>query len=273
LADYGCRWIFNDELKMTDSRRLLADYVENGSEAALREPVSRYLNLVQTRLRQENQSLRQQIGGLAQLKAENGRLSNLLAQAESSQLSQDQQSELMKLRGEVGLLRRQTNELGSLREDNRRWQASLAAARPNAESARADSVAERQKEMGIAKMNDAKVLVLGMTLYANDHRDQYPTNFDQIAPFFTKDPNDAAIPNLTGTNQFEIVYQGSIAEITEPMSAIVIREKQPWPGAIGGWSRTYGFADGHCEIHASPDGNFAPWEQEHIMPPGTGGQQ
>ena len=31
---------------MTDSRTLLADYVENGSEGAFRELVARYLNLV-----------------------------------------------------------------------------------------------------------------------------------------------------------------------------------------------------------------------------------
>src|SRR5439155_23027859 len=43
----------------------------------------------QTRLRAENQSLREQIDQLTQLKAENGRLSILLAQANGSQLSKD----------------------------------------------------------------------------------------------------------------------------------------------------------------------------------------
>jgi hypothetical protein len=69
----------------------------------------------QVKLHEQNLSLRQQVDQLAQLKTENGRLSNLLAQANSSRLSKDQLSELMKLRGEVGLLRRQTNELGRLR--------------------------------------------------------------------------------------------------------------------------------------------------------------
>src|SRR5204863_4386222 len=69
----------------------------------------------QGKLSTENQSLRQQVGQLAKLQAENGRLSNLLAQAKRSQLSKDQLSELMRLRGEVGMLRRQTNALGKLR--------------------------------------------------------------------------------------------------------------------------------------------------------------
>ena len=78
-----------------------------------------------TKLRAENQSLREQVDQLTQLKAENGRLSTLLAQANSSQLSKDQLSELMKLRGEVGLLRRQTIELGKLREENRKLRSGL----------------------------------------------------------------------------------------------------------------------------------------------------
>src|SRR6267143_1158736 len=56
----------------------------------------------QTKLREENQSLQQQVNHLA---GENQHLSDLVAEANSSQsLSKDQVSELMKLRGEVGLL-------------------------------------------------------------------------------------------------------------------------------------------------------------------------
>ena len=46
LAVFIRRRVFNDELKMTDSWKLLEDYVENGSETAFRELVSRYINLV-----------------------------------------------------------------------------------------------------------------------------------------------------------------------------------------------------------------------------------
>src|SRR5687767_8690855 len=37
---------FNSKLSMSDTRSLLADYVKNGSEAAFRELVARYINLV-----------------------------------------------------------------------------------------------------------------------------------------------------------------------------------------------------------------------------------
>ena len=46
LAAFPVQRLFNSELMMTDSQRLLADYVANGSEAAFRELVTRYLDLV-----------------------------------------------------------------------------------------------------------------------------------------------------------------------------------------------------------------------------------
>ena len=70
----------------------------------------------QVKLREENQSLRQQMPGLSALAAENERLSNLLAQAKSSQPLEDHQSrELLKLRGEVAQLRDAARELARLK--------------------------------------------------------------------------------------------------------------------------------------------------------------
>ena len=55
--------------------------------------------------------------------AENERLSNLVAQANDARLTQnDQLNDLMRPRNEVGALRRQTNGLVKLRDENRRLQ-------------------------------------------------------------------------------------------------------------------------------------------------------
>jgi RNA polymerase sigma factor (sigma-70 family) len=63
----------------------------------------------QTRLRGENDRLQQQ---LAQLKSDNESLFNRLAVAgDAKSLPDEQLNELLRLRGEVGVLRRQTNEL------------------------------------------------------------------------------------------------------------------------------------------------------------------
>jgi RNA polymerase sigma factor (sigma-70 family) len=46
LFGFALQRVFNAELKMTESQQLLAEYVRSGSEAAFRELVARYLNLV-----------------------------------------------------------------------------------------------------------------------------------------------------------------------------------------------------------------------------------
>ncbi len=213
----------------------------------------------QVKLRQENQSLRQQVEGLT---AENDRLSNLLTQASrSGSLPKEQLSELMKLRGEIGLLRKQTNELGRLREENRRSQTSPAESGQSSQSSEDDPAAEQQAQRMHAKLNDSKTLMLTFIMHALDNQNQFPTNLDQIQ-----------IPGLTGTNEFEIVYTGSLEALTNKTSVIAIREKQAWQLTDGGWAKVYGFADGTAQIHAEPDGNFEPWEKRHIISPAPPGQ-
>jgi RNA polymerase sigma factor (sigma-70 family) len=71
----------------------------------------------QTKLRGENESLQQQI---VQLRVDNADLSNRIAQiVEAKKLSESQFNELLKLRGEVGVFRRQLDELA---EKNRALQ-------------------------------------------------------------------------------------------------------------------------------------------------------
>ncbi|PYJ86103.1 MAG: hypothetical protein DME22_06555 [Verrucomicrobia bacterium] len=66
----------------------------------------------QARLREQDQALRQRTDQLAKFQAENEQLSKLLAAAKNSRPpSNDQLSELMRLRGEVGRLRRDVQEL------------------------------------------------------------------------------------------------------------------------------------------------------------------
>src|SRR5208282_4148506 len=71
----------------------------------------------QEKLRAENEALTQQ---LAQMQTDNESLSNRLAvTGGSKKLPDDQFNELLKLRGEVGVLRRQVDEAGKLGEENR----------------------------------------------------------------------------------------------------------------------------------------------------------
>ena len=78
------------------------------------------------RLGEANTVLRQQLDPMAGLIGEHERLSNLLAQANGSQSLPDERlKELLRLRGEVGVLRQQGKEIETLRQENRQARAAL----------------------------------------------------------------------------------------------------------------------------------------------------
>jgi hypothetical protein len=78
-------------------------------------------------LRHENESLRRQLDQLSQLQAENNLFSNQLAQIQQRPPAQDEHRELLRLRGEVGLLREQSNQVLTLREEVARLRGQVAA--------------------------------------------------------------------------------------------------------------------------------------------------
>jgi hypothetical protein len=113
-------------------------------------------------------------------------------------------------------------------------------------------------------LNYTRQWLLAFHDFADKNQGQLPADFEQARPFLPSEVDT----NLT-TDQFEIVYQGSLKNLTNPSTAIVIREKNAWPGLNQrpGWLRAYGFADGHSEIHLAADGNFETWEKQHTAAP------
>ena len=205
----------------------------------------------QSKLRGENESLRQQI---TQLQTDNENYSNRLAEiGDAKKLSDEQFMELLKLRGEVGVLRRQTNELGK-----------LAKLIQNQSSDRNVSPQEQQKRMAEYKLNDAKQSCLAFVMFAADNNGQFPTNFNQVARYIT-DTNQFQ----TFTNEFEIANYSSFnqSQITNSGSIILISERQAWPTYNGQWAKTYGFADGHAEVHVEPNDDFDAFERQHMVSP------
>jgi hypothetical protein len=85
-------------------------------------------------LEEENQGLRQQLDQMAELAAENERLSNLVAQASQPQpLSADQMQELLRLRGEVTALRQQGPAPAALPIETRQAPTNTEPAVPTAD--------------------------------------------------------------------------------------------------------------------------------------------
>jgi hypothetical protein len=208
-------------------------------------------------LRADNAALTAQNAAL-QSGSEN--LSNLLAQANSSQaVSKDQFNELLKLRGEVGELRRQVGDIGKLRAENQRLQAAQvnnAAPQPAAVDAQ-----EREHQVVIQKLNQAKQGMLAFIMFADDNNNQFPTNFASASRYVNGDYMAQVETN------FDQLYQGSTTNLADPSATIVLREKSAWQSSDGKWMKTYAFADGHTEIHAEPSGNFDDYENQHTVAP------
>ncbi|MBU6399556.1 MAG: sigma-70 family RNA polymerase sigma factor [Verrucomicrobia bacterium] len=214
------------------------------------------------KLRAANRELQAQADRLPALIAENQRLANQATNA-APPLAEAQMRELVKLRGEVGRLRREVSRAEQAKAKSRPPQA--APAQGSEETPQSPEDAQRLTAM--AKMGDAKLLMLGYLLYGQKHQEQAPSSLDQVMPYLAE-----AGRTVTGTNQFELVYQGAWNAITNPASTIVVREPQAWQTLDGSWARAYGFADGHSEVHTAPDGNFDAWEKQHLLVPAAGSQ-
>jgi RNA polymerase sigma factor (sigma-70 family) len=80
-------------------------------------------------LRKENLSLLRQLEQMAQLYAENERLSNSLMQAKNP-LPNDQMTELLRLRSEVGRLRKDAQELARLKTDEAQQEGNRSSSKP-----------------------------------------------------------------------------------------------------------------------------------------------
>ncbi len=208
----------------------------------------------QSRLNEQNELLRRQAGQIAQLKAENIRLSNLVTEA-GSPLPNNSMDELLKLRAEVANLRQQLSETSR--------SESVLKQRAEEQRQAAGNKAEQGavlRRTNIGRMNASRSWVHAFLRYAAEHGGQLPTTFEEAAPYL---PQDLEAKFLSASNPFEIVYQGALSALVDPSWSIVLRETKARVTPDGGWVRTYGFADGHAEVHGTPDGNFAPWEHDH----------
>lgn len=168
--------------------------------------------------------------------------------------------ELLRLRGEVAQLRRLRQELIALRAENQ--QLKTAAPARDQSVPTEDLQQEEFKQRGIAKMLVAKQWTLAFHLYAEANDGVFPASFDQARKYYSEQTELPAGVEAPSEQDFEILFSGPLAQVSNPASAIVLREKTPFANfGRPGFSRTYAFADGHIEIRRSDDSNFEEWEQ------------
>ena len=209
----------------------------------------------QVRLNELNRNLRQQLDELA---AANQSLSNQIVHAGDAP-AEDPPLELLKLRGEVGVLNRRLAEATN----------ALARSKPAPLGRQPDLTPQEQQQvdersLAITKMNHAKQWMLAFMMFSDQNHGQFPTNLEQAASFAG---GADGVELSTATNLFDVLYHGSLASSMNWSKTIVLRERQPVHLANGQWSRTYAMADGSSQVAVSPDGNFQNFESQfHIAP-------
>lgn len=151
-----------------------------------------------------NEALTQQF---AQLKADNESLSNLAAQAKPpTSPPSDQLDELLRLRGEVGMLRQQTNELVRLRQENRKLLAQAAAQSESTNQVSAEDEFTLRQTHAVDAMT---TLLNSIKSYATNHNGQYPGSLEQLTA--SGDLEASSFAGNLGLDDFEFTKDGVAA--------------------------------------------------------------
>ncbi len=211
--------------------------------------------LSNTKLRDENRALTERVAQLNQFRADSDSTAKPQPAAAPA-LADEQFRELLRLRGEVGTLKNRLAEQAA----KKTLEPSPKPSQPENQSEPVDP----EKQLALARLSFPRNWMMALLLYAQQNQGRCPTSFAQAAPFL---PDYAKGETNLAPDQFEIVYEGSLVDLTNPANIIVIRQKEAWQSSDAGWHRAYGFADGHSEIYRAPDGNFGPWEQRHNYAP------
>ena len=228
-------------------------------------------------LRLQNEKLRQTLSDIQRLREANDRLAKVSVDPEELQQLLGEQGELMRLRADVGQLRR--TEGLTVPELENRIQTTLAEAEAAAKKADLIQARRAAKERSAAVQNTLNGLIWTVRQVAEPNAQPpfengatLPTSFEQLQAKLAQLPEDLRAVHarrLSSTNQFgisaqsfEFMPQDRILT-TRDGSVLLRRERTPRSLPDGGWVRAYGFVNGDVEQAFSKDGQFTKWEREH----------
>jgi RNA polymerase sigma factor (sigma-70 family) len=195
----------------------------------------------------ENAALRQQ---LSQLNQQAQSLAPL--QTDTAELDQQRQEhlELLKLRGQVGILRDiLAKKLGE----------PVPSAQPANVSLQSVEKAEALRAITV---NELKIIGHACRVYSHHNGGQLPTDWSQLGKFTQ---GGGAAEAGVGTNSFEIVSYDNPLTANSPSYLFYAREIQPRQLPYGIWSRVYLCVDGSVQTLQSADDNFSGWENQFIQ--------
>jgi hypothetical protein len=234
----------------------------------------------ETTIRENENSLRQQQNEIDRVTVENRDLPSDVSQPvqaiTKSAGSTDYTTELAQLRAQAAALRSQQIQLS-----NQQWNTRLSAGIRMLSIGNSNlldhnntlkSTVGGGPRADDSKLNDARGFTAAIRRYADEHQGVFPSTLDRVTAYLpqslsSNSPGWANAP-VSGTNDFEIVYQGGTNDLGNipPRRVALLRERQSWLTPDGKWARTYAYADGGAEIVVSDD-NFQSWDALHVVPP------
>lgn len=194
----------------------------------------------------------------------------------------EEHAELLRLRGEVALLRQPAavGQGGDADVRVRRAEARTAALR--------EEVLFRNRRMQL--IESGKTLAMAVRVYANQHSDQTPPTWKELREAFREMglTEEDQIPPELSSETYEYVSKPQFTDAAEPV--ILFREREPRriPEAIlrdgdlkpgtpfamplrRGWERNYVMANGSVQTLASADGDFTELEKMLSAPTAASG--
>ena len=200
-------------------------------------------------LQDENALLRQRIDQLSETQPQTEVA--LSQEGEETKPRHHDDSELLKLRREVGALRNLVEKT----------KADLATAESDNAQMLAVSNALLKAAWGNTTSNLMLLKYVGLAahLFAAENGGSLPTNMSQIS-------GDSTIqfPPGVGPEAFEFFDYGQPLATNMPGYYFLAREARATLYPSGQWKQVYLLADGSVQIGTSDDGNFDSWEQQWI---------
>ncbi len=166
-------------------------------------------------------------------------------------------AELEKLRAQASGLRAQKDNLEKQAEEKAARPPGAARSKPGPHP---PEYYQEKDRLSAGKTSDGRILGIAFAMYAMDHDGRFPSTMDEVATYCGKEDMI-----LTGTNEFEILFKGSTANLKVPRGEVIVcRDRQTWGAPSGKMARIYITADGAVQTIESDD-NFQAYESAHII--------
>ncbi|HAV63632.1 MAG TPA: hypothetical protein DCY13_14855 [Verrucomicrobiales bacterium] len=188
-------------------------------------------------------------------------------------------AELPRLRGEVDRLNRELERLAGIQVERDHAKQALAELQDELRhvghrAAQDDQALQKnlEEQRAVRRMTELRQLGLALAMHAGSNSGWFPTRQEFAALLAGSNDSGSGVElswSELRPENLELVFQGHSDDIADAARTIVVRQADVGVSGDGQKiHRTYGFADGHTEVHSAANlEELLAWESERIVPP------